>query len=67
MWDNESFVPLPDSSWPRSAFPLEPSGLAQSPSRLEPLNGAEPRETVHPHRAPREGPSTGSRAALVQS
>lgn len=34
MWDNESFVPLPGCCWPRSAFPLEPSGLARCPSCL---------------------------------
>lgn len=46
MWDNESFVPLPGCSWPRSAFPLEPSSLAQCPSCLEPFSDAEARERV---------------------
>ena len=58
MCDNESFVPLPGSSWPRSAFPLGPSGLARRPSRLEPSPGAEPGRGVaragaqRPRRAP---------------
>lgn len=68
MWDNESFVPLPGSSWPRSAFPLEPSSLAQGPSRLEPVNGAEPVDNrVRPHRAPGGSPRSGSQAAPISS
>lgn len=62
MWDNESFVPLPGSSWPRSAFPLEPSSLAQGPSRLELLNGDESvDDRLRPHRAPGGPPGQAPR------